>query len=141
MTPIIRDQIRPFVRAAREPIPDLNRAANKYSKAAPTLKVIASKLNNLGNMATYNPRGQEDVGTGPPAATRATSSGPAGWPTTAPASTRLQDGNGLYRRIYFTRQRLHAPEPRLRRHPGDDPLTDLGISIITGIPLDLADCS
>ena len=62
-TPVIRDEIRPFVRAAREPVPDLRRAADDYSKAAPRLTVVGKKLNRLGNMAAYNPRGAEPAGT------------------------------------------------------------------------------
>lgn len=139
VTPIIRDEIRPFVRAAREPIPDLNRAAKKYSKTAPRLKTIASKLNNLGNMAAYNPRGQEAVGT----ADR--DEGYlfwAGWLAHTGASVYpIQDGNGLYRRIYFTATACTLQNVVYGSIPGDDPLTDLGISIITGIPLDLADCT
>ena len=38
VTPVIRDEIRPFVRSAREPIPDLNQAAGKLSKSAPGLE-------------------------------------------------------------------------------------------------------
>ena len=139
VTPIIRDQIRPFVRAAREPIPDLNRAAKKYSKAAPDLKTIAAKLNNLGNMAAYNPRGREDVGTA------GRDEGYlfwAGWLAHTGASVYpLQDGNGLYRRIYFTASACTLQNLVYGAIPGDDPLADLGISIITGIPLDLATCS
>jgi len=139
VTPIIRDEIRPFVRAAREPIPDLNRAAKKYSKAAPRLKTIASKLNTLGNMAAYNPRGQEAVGTA------GRDEGYlfwAGWLSHNGSSVYpIQDGNGLYRRIYFTATACTLQNLVYGAIPGDDPLTDLGISIITGIPLDLADCT
>ena len=100
VTPVIRDELRPFVRAAREPIPDLNQAAGKLSKTAPGLKTIASKLNHLGNMAAFNPRGKEPVGT----ADR--DEGYlywAGWLAHNGGSVYpLQDGNGLFRRLYFT---------------------------------------
>ena len=108
VTPVIRDEIRPLVRAAREPIPDLRRAAGRLSKTAPGLKTIASKLNTLGNMAAYNPRGAENC-PGPPE----TQSCPAGrdegylyWAAwlghNSTSVFQAQDANGLYRRIYFT---------------------------------------
>ncbi len=62
-TPIIRKQIRPFVRSTRRPIPDLNRAADRLSKATPRLTVVADEINRLANMAAYNPRGAEAPGT------------------------------------------------------------------------------
>jgi phospholipid/cholesterol/gamma-HCH transport system substrate-binding protein len=62
-TPVIRDEIRPFVRAARPVIPDLRRAAGRWSRAAPRLTEIGHKINTLANMAAYNPRGAEPSGT------------------------------------------------------------------------------
>ncbi|MBA2239771.1 MAG: MCE family protein [Solirubrobacterales bacterium] len=59
-TPVIRDEIRPFVRQAREPIDDLRTAATRYSAAAPRLTAFMRELNGLGNMAAFNPRGAED---------------------------------------------------------------------------------
>ncbi|MDQ3758715.1 MAG: MlaD family protein, partial [Actinomycetota bacterium] len=47
VTPIIHDDIRPLVRAARKPIPDLKKAAGKLSKTAPGLTTIGRKLNVL----------------------------------------------------------------------------------------------
>ena len=99
-TPVIADQIRPFVRAARPVVPDLRRAANKLSKATPKLTTVGKRLNELGNMAGYNPRGAEDPG----AADR--DEGYlywAAWTGHNGASVfGSQDGNGNYRRIYFT---------------------------------------
>jgi len=141
VTPVIRDQIRPFVRAAREPIPDLNRAAKKYSRAAPNLKTITSKLNNLGNMAAYNPRGQEPCDPCLPGRDEGYLFW-AGWLAHTGASVYpLQDGNGLYRRIYFTASACNLQNIVFGQFPGDNPLADIGISIVTGIPLDLAECS
>ncbi|MDQ3728054.1 MAG: MlaD family protein [Actinomycetota bacterium] len=104
VTPVIRDEIRPLVRAAREPIPDIRRGAAKLSKTAPGLTTIGRKLNVLGNMAAYNPRGAEEC--------TATSCPPgrdegylywAGWLGHNSVSVfQAQDANGLYRRIYFT---------------------------------------
>ena len=63
VTEPIRDEIRPFVRAAREPIPDLDVAARRLSKATPPLTTVGKKINRLGNMAAYNPNGAEPAGT------------------------------------------------------------------------------
>ena len=110
VTPVIRDEIRPFVRAAREPVDAIRGAANRLSKAAPDLGKTLSTLNELGNMAAYNPRGAEEC-------TGETEFGaqacPAGrdegylywlaWLGHNSASVfKMQDANGLYRRIYFT---------------------------------------
>ena len=101
--------------------------------------MIASKLNNLGNMAAYNPRGQEPVNTA------GRDEGYLYWAAwlahTGSSIYPLQDGNGHYRRIYFTASACALQNIVYGSIPGDDPLTDLGISIITGIPLDLADCT
>jgi phospholipid/cholesterol/gamma-HCH transport system substrate-binding protein len=61
-TPALRDEIRPFVRAARPPLPDLRRAADKYSSTAPRLTAIGEEINNLLNMAAYNPEGAQQAG-------------------------------------------------------------------------------
>ncbi len=139
VTPVIRDELRPFVRAAREPIPDLNQAAGKLSKTAPGLKTIASKLNHLGNMAAFNPRGKEPVGT----ADR--DEGYlywAGWLAHNGASVYpLQDGNGLFRRIYFTASACNIQNlvtGGVARQPR--PIwSQIFRSIVTGIPLDLSE--
>jgi phospholipid/cholesterol/gamma-HCH transport system substrate-binding protein len=146
VTPVIRDQIRPFVRTAQQGdvINDLNRAADKYSKAAPRLKTVATKLNDLGNMAAFNPRGQEALGTG------GRDEGYlfwAGWLAHTGSSVySVQDGNGLFRRIYLTASSCML----LNLVTGGTPLnaldpTQIIRSIVTGIPLDLVadptDCS
>ncbi len=99
-TPVLRSQIRPFVRSARKPVGDLKVAAKRYSKATPQLTRIGEKVNELGNMAAYNPNGAESPGT----------SGRdegylywAGWLShDANSIFSAQDGTGLYRRIYLT---------------------------------------
>jgi phospholipid/cholesterol/gamma-HCH transport system substrate-binding protein len=104
-TPVIRNQIRPFVRAAREPINDLADAAGPLAKATPRLTVLAKKINRLGNMAAYNPRGAE-----PPPATLpgspARDEGYLFWASylshNGNSVFQSQDAHGLYRRIYFT---------------------------------------
>ena len=99
-TPVLEDEIRPFVREARKPVDDLNRAAEEYSAAAPRLTTITNKLNRLTNMAAHNPRGAEPVGTD------GRDEGYlywAGWLGHNGNSVfSAGDGNGFYRRIYFT---------------------------------------
>jgi phospholipid/cholesterol/gamma-HCH transport system substrate-binding protein len=99
-TPAIRDEIRPLVRAAREPVGDLKVAAKDYSKATPRLTVIGKKINRLGNMAAYNPNGAE-----PPGA-EGRDEGYLYWAAwlghNGNSVFSTQDANGLFRRIYFT---------------------------------------
>ena len=99
-TPVLRDEIRPFVRAAREPVPDLRRAADYYSSAAPRLTTVGAKLNRLTNMAAYNPNGAE------PAGTADRDEGYLFWAAWLGHNGNMifntADGNGPFRRIYFT---------------------------------------
>jgi phospholipid/cholesterol/gamma-HCH transport system substrate-binding protein len=99
-TPVIENQIRPLVRAARPVVPDLRGAANKLSNASKPLAKVGGRLNELLNMAAYNPRGAEAPG----AANR--DEGYLYWGAwLAHNGTSVftgQDGNGAYRRIYFT---------------------------------------
>jgi phospholipid/cholesterol/gamma-HCH transport system substrate-binding protein len=99
-TPIVKDEVRPFVRQARKPIDDLKGAARSFAKATPHLTVIGKKINRLGNMAAYNPRGAE-----PPTAPNRDEGYLywAGWLSHLGNSIfEGQDAHGLYRRIYFT---------------------------------------
>jgi phospholipid/cholesterol/gamma-HCH transport system substrate-binding protein len=107
-TPVIEDEIRPFVRTARRPVDDLSRAAREYSAAAPRLTVIAKKINRLGNMAANNPGGAE-----PACSSGAIAAGTcsreegylywAAWLGHNSTNVFSQgDGNGFYRRIYLT---------------------------------------
>jgi phospholipid/cholesterol/gamma-HCH transport system substrate-binding protein len=100
VTPVIKHQVRPFVRATRPAIPPLKTAARRYAKAAPRLTVVGDKLNHLGNMAAYNPRGAEAPGTA------GRDEGYlywAGWlGHNGNSAEGGQDANGGYRRIYFT---------------------------------------
>jgi len=99
-TPVISDEIRPFVRTARKPVDDLKRAAEQYSAAAPRLTTIASKVNRLGNMAAFNPGGAQPRG----AADR--DEGYLYWAAwlghNASNVFAAGDGNGFYRQIYLT---------------------------------------
>jgi len=99
-TPVLADEIRPFVRAARRPVPDLRRAANRFSAASPGLTTVAKKINRLGNMAAFNPNGAE------PSGVADRDEGYlywAGWLGHLGDSVfSVGDGNGFLRRIYFT---------------------------------------
>ena len=99
-TPVLADEIRPFVRAARRPVPDLRRAADRFSAASPGLTTVARKINRLGNMAAFNPNGAE------PSGVADRDEGYlywAGWLGHLGDSVfSAGDGNGFLRRIYFT---------------------------------------
>jgi phospholipid/cholesterol/gamma-HCH transport system substrate-binding protein len=99
-TPVVRDQIRPFVRTARGPVPDLRKAATRFGEATPHLRTSFSKLNRLANMAAYNPNGAE------PSGTPGRDEGYlfwAGWLGHNTASIySAGDGNGYFRRIYLS---------------------------------------
>jgi phospholipid/cholesterol/gamma-HCH transport system substrate-binding protein len=99
-TPTLKNQIRPFVRAARKPVPDLRQAAQEYSSAAPRLTVIGKKLNKLTNMAAYNPHGANPVGT--PNRDEGYLYWLAWLGHNGNSVFQAADGNGFYRRIYFT---------------------------------------
>jgi phospholipid/cholesterol/gamma-HCH transport system substrate-binding protein len=62
-TPDLKREVRPFVRAASKPLPDLRKAANRYSRTAPRLTRIGRHANRLLNMAAWNPNGAEESGT------------------------------------------------------------------------------
>ncbi len=98
--PSVRDQIRPFTRAARGPVRDLKPAADQLAGATPRLTDLAVKVNKLGNMASYNPGGAESPGTA------GRDEGYLywlGWLGHVGNSTfQAQDAHGVYRRIYLT---------------------------------------
>jgi phospholipid/cholesterol/gamma-HCH transport system substrate-binding protein len=59
--PVIRDEIRPFVRAARPWTRDLRLAARDTAKATPDLRRSFGELNRFFNMGAYNPGGAESL--------------------------------------------------------------------------------
>jgi phospholipid/cholesterol/gamma-HCH transport system substrate-binding protein len=59
--PITKNQIRPFVRAARGPVRDLKPASRNLARAMPDLKDSFYEFNRFFNMAAYNPGGAEDI--------------------------------------------------------------------------------
>lgn len=99
-TPPIRDEIRPFVRQARGPVNDLRPAARQLARATPPLTTVSKKINRLGNMAAYNPKGAE----GPTVAGR--DEGYlfwAGWlGHNGNSIFETGDAHGFVRRIYLT---------------------------------------
>ena len=99
-TPVLANEIRPFVRKARNPVKNLRKASKPLSKATPKLTVIAEKLNRLGNMAAFNPNGAEPVGTPGRAEGYLFWAGWLGHLGNSIFSAG--DAHGLYRRIYLT---------------------------------------
>jgi phospholipid/cholesterol/gamma-HCH transport system substrate-binding protein len=61
-TPVLRDEIRPFVRAAGPFTDDLRLAARDVSKATPDLDKALAETNRFFNMGAYNPGGAESLG-------------------------------------------------------------------------------
>ena len=59
--PILRTQIRPFVRTARPWTNDLRFAAQGTAKATPDLNKSFGELNRFFNMGAYNPGGAESL--------------------------------------------------------------------------------
>ena len=101
-TPIIKNQIRPFVRAARPDLPPLNKAAQRYSKAAPKLTTLGKEINRLGNMAAYNPHGAQGC--------------PGGQCDPQPAGKPARDEGYLYwLRLARPQRRHRVPEPGRQR--------------------------
>lgn len=89
---VIRDQIRPFVRAARGPVRNLRPAAQNLAKATPRLTAVGTEINRLGNMAAYNP----------PAPEKSYLYWLAWLGHDSDSVFSAGDANGFYRRIYFT---------------------------------------
>ena len=98
--PVIRDEIRPFVRTAREPVSELRPAAKRLARATPRLTALALEINRLGNMAAYNPKGAEPPGT--PGRAEGYLYWAAWLGHNGNSVFQAADGNGLFRRIYLT---------------------------------------
>jgi phospholipid/cholesterol/gamma-HCH transport system substrate-binding protein len=58
-TPIVRDEIRPFARAAGPFLDDVEPAARDLADASPDLEETLLELNRFFNMGAYNPGGAE----------------------------------------------------------------------------------
>jgi phospholipid/cholesterol/gamma-HCH transport system substrate-binding protein len=61
-TPILKDEIRPFVRQAREPVKQLEPAIRDLSAATPDLVTTFRVVNTLLDALAYNPPGERDEG-------------------------------------------------------------------------------
>jgi phospholipid/cholesterol/gamma-HCH transport system substrate-binding protein len=99
-TPVIKGEIRPFVRSARGPVKNLDKAAGRLAKATPKLTVVAKKINRLGNMAAYNPNGAEPPGT--PNRDEGYLFWAAWLGHNSNSVFQVQDAHGVDRRIYLT---------------------------------------
>jgi phospholipid/cholesterol/gamma-HCH transport system substrate-binding protein len=102
-TPILRDEIRPFVRAARPFTDDLRLAAGGLSKATPDLTTSFEQLNRFFNMGAFNPNGAEGLAGKSVADQRSRQEGFLYWLAwTAQNGTSLfstADGQGPWRRV------------------------------------------
>lgn len=58
-TPIVRDEIRPYVRAARPYLDDVRPAARDLAQASPDLTAALAELNRFVNIGAFNPGGAE----------------------------------------------------------------------------------
>jgi phospholipid/cholesterol/gamma-HCH transport system substrate-binding protein len=130
-TPSIRDQIRPFTRAARGPVRDLGPAAEQVSASLPRLTELTGELNKLGNMAAYNPGGAE------PATTSNRDEGYLYWLAwlghTGKSLFTAQDAHGIYRRVYGTGS-CNTVTSILNTTPLAPLITGLGPLVAPGAP-------
>ncbi len=98
--PAVRDEIRPLVRTARQPVRDLKPAAENLANATPRLTDIATIVNRLGNMAAYNPNGAEAPGT--PGRDEGYLYWLAWLGHNGNSVFQTADAHGVYRRIYLS---------------------------------------
>jgi phospholipid/cholesterol/gamma-HCH transport system substrate-binding protein len=99
-TPVLENEIRPFVRSARAPVRDLGPAAADLARATPKLTTVAKEINRLGNMAAYNPKGAEPPGT--PGRDEGYLFFGAWLGHNSNSVFQVQDAHGVDRRIYLT---------------------------------------
>jgi phospholipid/cholesterol/gamma-HCH transport system substrate-binding protein len=102
-TPVLRNEVRPFVRAARPFTDDLRLAARDVSKATPDLTTALQETNRFFNMGAYNPGGAESLSGLSTAQQRARREGLLYWlGWTAQNGVSLfssADGQGPWRRV------------------------------------------
>jgi phospholipid/cholesterol/gamma-HCH transport system substrate-binding protein len=102
--PLLKNQIRPFARAAQPFTNDLGQAAKNLSGAAPELSKTFLELNRLFNIGAHNPNGREGL-TGDLAKDRARDEGYLYWLAWTAQNTvsmfSTSDANGPYRRFYL----------------------------------------
>jgi phospholipid/cholesterol/gamma-HCH transport system substrate-binding protein len=102
-TPVLRDEIRPFVRTAGPFTDDLRLAARDLSRAAPDLTTALTQTNRFFNIGAYNPGGAESLDGLTVAQQRARNEGFLYWLAwTAQNGVSLfstADGQGPWRRV------------------------------------------
>jgi phospholipid/cholesterol/gamma-HCH transport system substrate-binding protein len=100
--PILREKVRPFVRAAQPVVEDLLPAARNLSKASPDLRDSFFEINRFFNMAAHNPGGREQL-TGNLNADRARDEGLLFWLAWVSHNSNsifsTADASGPFRRI------------------------------------------
>ena len=100
--PILREKLRPFVRAARPVVDDLLPAARNLAKASPDLRESFYGINRFFNMAAHNPGGQEKL-TGDENADRARDEGLLFWLAWVSHNSNslfsTADASGPFRRV------------------------------------------
>jgi phospholipid/cholesterol/gamma-HCH transport system substrate-binding protein len=60
-TPILRDRVRPFVRAARPYVRNLRPAVKNLADASPDVREAFLQINRFFNIAAHNPNGREPL--------------------------------------------------------------------------------
>lgn len=99
-TPVLEEQVRPFVRELRTHVPALKTSARRFGQATPRLTVVADKLNRLFNMAAHNPGGAQAIDE------PNRDEGYLYWVSwlghNSASLFSAGDGNGFYRRIYLS---------------------------------------
>jgi phospholipid/cholesterol/gamma-HCH transport system substrate-binding protein len=102
-TPILRDEIRPFVRAARPFTDDLRLAARDVSRATPDLTTTFEELNRFFNIGAFNPGGAEGLEGKSVAEQRARQEGYLYWLAWVSQNSNSlfssADGQGPWRRV------------------------------------------
>jgi phospholipid/cholesterol/gamma-HCH transport system substrate-binding protein len=103
-TPILKNEVRPFARAAQPFTNNLGQAAQNLSGAAPQLTATFHELNRLFNIGAYNPNGRQGL-TGNLDTDRARDEGYLYWLAWTAQNTvslfSTSDANGPYRRFYL----------------------------------------
>jgi phospholipid/cholesterol/gamma-HCH transport system substrate-binding protein len=94
----VKNDIRPFVRNARQPVRDLRPAAKNLVAATPRLTDLGGQLNKLFNMAAYNPNGAESPGT--PGRDEGYLYWLAWLGHVGNSTFQAQDAHGVYRHVY-----------------------------------------
>jgi phospholipid/cholesterol/gamma-HCH transport system substrate-binding protein len=126
-TPILKNQVRPFARAARPFTQKFGTAGGHLAKAAPDLSKSLRGLNRLFNIGAYNANGAEAL-TGDLAKDRARDEGYLYWLGWTAQNTvsmfSTSDANGPFRRIYLGGLNCSSIAAFLPSNPLVDEATD-----------------